>query len=141
MDKSQGAHILTFSVQKMIYNYLIVNLILLSYMLFRPHFLASIIKQKRIFVPVATFLTVILLIFWNHTYQEYLNIQKSVPENQDYDNLEYAVWQNRYAKLQRDGYLSICALLSQSLVIGLSYWVGNYDSLVQTKLREEKAKK
>ena len=74
MDKSQGAHILTFSVQKMIYNYLIVNLILLSYMLFRPHFLASIIKQKRIFVPVATFLTVILLIFWNHTYQEYLNI-------------------------------------------------------------------
>ena len=45
-------------------------------------------------------------------YKEYNDNYKSLPEDIKLETVEYVRWQKDRAKLQRDGYLSLCCIIA-----------------------------
>ena len=69
------------SAQKVIYNFLIVNLIMLSFMIMRPHVLAPFIRQDHIFFPVCVIMVAALVVFFRETMATYFELQQSLPKD------------------------------------------------------------
>ena len=133
-----------FTAQRIIYNYLIVNLILFSYLLFKPHSLAPVVRNKNVSAPICIFLFAVLALFLRDSISERRTLQESVPgkpEERVDTNLEYLKWKCEMHKLERDFYLSLASMLAQALVVGMSYWIEKFDSYCKFKDQEEKARK
>ena len=96
---SKEPHFLSFSVQRLIYNLLIINLTIISYLLYRPHYVSSIIKQKRIYAPFMTLLFILLALFWQHTYHSYQELISNASPGAAEDDVQLLKWKVQYHKL------------------------------------------
>ena len=129
--KDTQAGPLPFSVQKMIYNYLIINLILMSTLIFNPRAFAPFIKHKKVLGPMVFVFFVCLAVFLNDTFREFTKLKENVPEVRSNDNLEWLRWQKKEKTEQRDFYLSLAAMLAQGMVIVVCFWIDKVEEKEQ----------
>mmetsp|Transcript_33330 Transcript_33330/g.51078 ORF Transcript_33330/g.51078 Transcript_33330/m.51078 type:complete len:147 (-) Transcript_33330:9-449(-) len=130
------------TVQKCLYNLLVINLVIIALLLFRPHSVAQFIRKRAIFIPLTCFVFFIQILFFRNNLTEYYGSMELLPdEPQDRvaSNIEFVRFQKQRHKLERDFYLSLSSMLAQGVVMGLSYWIEKYDTYVKFKEAEEKA--
>ena len=92
---AQGAYKETFigplSVQKLIYNYLILNLVMIALIICQPQRINPIIQSKKFLTPFCTFFIIILMLFFNDTVQKYLELNENVPKP-DMADIQFVTW-------------------------------------------------
>ena len=76
MSEQEETFVGPLTVQKFIWNFLLINLIVVSYLAYNPRAVAPIIKRKRVFMPIGTFLMILHVLFMRDAIKNYNKIQE-----------------------------------------------------------------
>ena len=130
------AYIGSFSVQKAIYRFMVLNLTIICWIIIRPHQITPFIQSKKFLTPFVTLISILLILFLHNTLTNYWAMSESAPELRSNDNIDFVRWAKEFHKMQRDLYLSLCTLLSVAVIVVYAYMTEKYEKMVETKNTE-----